>query len=132
MDNGHLEGGPVQVGWPVPDPKAFKLADGREVLAPDFEHRVDGSYSAQPTHRFLGAPSSLWATLCWQVWVLVLGLHVQMSPTFTTETSIKIVPLRLAADHGVMSPDVDPRGLPVYGADKQPSRNCQRPVDRPC
>jgi photosynthetic reaction center H subunit len=31
---------------------------------------------------------------------------------------IKIVPLRVAADHGVMSPDIDPRGLPVYGLDR--------------
>jgi len=31
---------------------------------------------------------------------------------------IKIVPLRIASDHGVMSPDIDPRGLPVYGLDR--------------
>ena len=24
MDNGHLQGGPVQTGWPVPEPKVFK------------------------------------------------------------------------------------------------------------
>jgi photosynthetic reaction center H subunit len=29
----------------------------------------------------------------------------------------KIVPLRLAADHGVAPRDTDPRGLPVIGAD---------------
>ena len=23
MDNGHLEGGPVQIGWPVPEPKVI-------------------------------------------------------------------------------------------------------------
>ncbi len=55
MDNGHLQGGPVQIGWPVPEPKVFKMADGREFLAPDV-NRVDGSYSAQPAHAWLGAP----------------------------------------------------------------------------
>jgi photosynthetic reaction center H subunit len=55
MDNGHLQGGPVQIGWPVPEPKVFKMADGREILAPDV-NRVDGSYNAQPAHAWLGAP----------------------------------------------------------------------------
>jgi photosynthetic reaction center H subunit len=31
----------------------------------------------------------------------------------------KIVPLRVAADHSVAKQDVDPRGLPVWGADKE-------------
>ena len=30
----------------------------------------------------------------------------------------KIVPLRVATDHSVAQQDVDPRGLPVWGADK--------------
>ena len=28
------------------------------------------------------------------------------------------MPLRIASDHDVMSPDIDPRGLPVYGLDR--------------
>lgn len=117
MDNGRAEGGPVQTGWPVPEPKVFKLADGREVLAPDF-NRVDGSYSAQPTHRFLGAPlepvgDPLLAGVGPGAWAARADV-----PDLYHGNQIKIVPLRIAADHGVMSPDVDPRGLPVYGADK--------------
>ena len=40
-------------------------------------------------------------------------------PDMTHEGTVKIVPLRVAADHGVAHQDVDPRGLPVYGADMQ-------------
>jgi photosynthetic reaction center H subunit len=35
----------------------------------------------------------------------------------TLHGEAKIVPLRVATDHGVASRDTDPRGLPVYGAD---------------
>ena len=43
----------------------------------------------------------------------------------------KIVPLRLAADHSVAKQDVDPRGLPVWGADKQIAGTvCELWVDR--
>ena len=118
MDNGREKGGPKQIGWPVPEPKVFKLADGREVLAPDV-NRVDGSYTAQPTHRWLGAPlepvgDPLLAGVGPGAWAARADV-----PDLYHGDHVKIVPLRIAADHGVMSPDVDPRGLPVYGADKQ-------------
>jgi photosynthetic reaction center H subunit len=116
MDNGHLHGGPLQIGWPVPDPKTYKLADGREVLAPDFK-RVDGSYSGQPTQRWLGSPlepvgDPLLAGVGPGAWAARADV-----PDLYHGDQIKIVPLRIAADHGVMSPDIDPCGLPVYGAD---------------
>jgi photosynthetic reaction center H subunit len=118
MDNGREQGGPKQIGWPVPEPKVFKLANGQEVLAPDV-NRVDGSYTAQPTHRWLGAPlepvgDPLLAGVGPGAWAARADV-----PDLYHGTHVKIVPLRIAADHGVMSPDVDPRGLPVYGADKQ-------------
>ena len=116
MDNGHLQGGPVQIGWPVPEPKVFKLANGREVLAPDV-NRADGSYSAQPTHGWLGAPlepvgDPLLAGIGPGAWAARAD-----EPDLYHGDQIKIVPLRIAADHGVMSPDLDPRGMSVYGAD---------------
>ncbi len=117
MDNGHLQGGPVQIGWPVPEPKVFKLANGREVLAPDV-NRPDGSYSAQPSHGWLGAPlepvgNPLLAGIGPGAWAARAD-----EPDLYHGDQIKIVPLRIAADHGVMSPDIDPRGMPVYGADR--------------
>jgi photosynthetic reaction center H subunit len=118
LDNGRAEGGPKQTGWPIPEPKVYKLADGREVLAPDY-NRLDSTYSAQPTHSWLGAPlepvgDPLLAGVGPGAWAARAD-----EPDLYHGNHIKIVPLRIAADHGVMSQDVDPRGLPVYGADKQ-------------
>jgi photosynthetic reaction center H subunit len=43
----------------------------------------------------------------------------------------KIVPLRLAQDHAVSAKDVDPRGLPVWGADEEIAGTvCELWVDR--
>jgi photosynthetic reaction center H subunit len=118
LDNGRDEGGPKQTGWPIPEPKVYKLANGREVLAPDV-NRLDSTYSAQPTHGWLGAPlepvgDPLLAGVGPGAWAARAD-----EPDLYHGNHIKIVPLRIAADHGVMSQDVDPRGLPVYGADKQ-------------
>ncbi len=118
LDNGRAEGGPKQTGWPIPEPKVYKLANGREVLAPDV-NRLDSTYSAQPTHSWLGAPlepvgDPLLAGVGPGAWAARAD-----EPDLYHGNHIKIVPLRIAADHGVMSQDVDPRGLPVYGADKQ-------------
>ncbi len=114
MDPGR-ENGPKITGWPVPEAKTFKLDDGREFSAPDF-NRPDGSYSAQPAHRFNGAPlepvgDPLLAGVgpgAWAARADVPDMH---------EGHAKIVPLRVAADHGVSPRDTDPRGLPVHGAD---------------
>jgi photosynthetic reaction center H subunit len=38
-------------------------------------------------------------------------------PDMTFEGELKIVPLRVADDHGVAVQDTDPRGLAVFGAD---------------
>lgn len=114
MDSGR-ENGPKIIGWPVPEPKSYKLDDGREFLAPDY-NRADGSYSAQPAHRFNGAPlepvgDPLLAGVgpgAWAARADIPDMH---------EGHAKIVPLRVAADHGVSPRDTDPRGLPVLGAD---------------
>ena len=114
MDPGR-ENGPKITGWPVPEAKTFKLEDGREFSAPDF-NRPDGSYSAQPAHRFNGAPlepvgDPLLAGVgpgAWAARADIPDMH---------EGHAKIVPLRVAADHGVSPRDTDPRGLPVHGAD---------------
>ncbi|MEY2802068.1 MAG: photosynthetic reaction center subunit [Pseudomonadota bacterium] len=114
MDPGR-ENGPKITGWPVPEAKTFKLDDGREFHAPDF-NRPDGSYSAQPAHRFNGAPlepvgDPLLAGVgpgAWAARADIPDMH---------EGHAKIVPLRVAADHGVSPRDTDPRGLPVHGAD---------------
>lgn len=115
MDPGR-ENGPVITGWPVPEPKTYKLADGSTVLAPDV-NRADGAYTAQPTHRFNGAPlepvgDPLLAGVGPGAWAARAD-HPDMLP----HGGAKIVPLRAATDHGVARQDTDPRGLPVMGAD---------------
>ena len=118
MDSGR-ENGPKQEGWPpVPSPVAYKTMDGHTYLSPDL-NRPDGQYSAQPTTNWNGAPiepvgDPLLAGVGPGAWAARAD-----EPDLYHGNHIKIVPLRIAADHGVMSPDVDPRGLPVYGADKQ-------------
>ncbi len=116
MDSGR-ENGPRIEGWPpVPTPKAYKMADGRELLSPDLR-RPDGSYSAQPTHGWNGAPlepigNPLLAGVGPGAWAQRAD-----EPDMLTEGGAKIVPLRVAADHSVHVKDTDPRGLPVLGAD---------------
>ncbi len=114
MDPGRANGPRIE-GWPTADPKTYKLADGREFVAPD-PNRVDGTYQGQPAHPWNGAPlepvgDPLLAGVgpgAWAARADIPDMH---------EGHAKIVPLRLAADHGVAPRDVDPRGLPVLGAD---------------
>ena len=115
MDPGR-ENGPVIAGWPVAEPKTYKLADGSSVLAPD-HNRADGAYTAQPTHGWNGAPlepvgDPLLAGVGPGAWAARAD-----HPDMLSHGGAKIVPLRAASDHGVARQDTDPRGLPVVGAD---------------
>ena len=116
MDPGR-ENGPKVEGWPpVPSPKTFKTMDGHTFLSPD-PNRPDGEYSAQPAHRFNGAPiepvgDPLLAGVGPGAWAMRAD-----RPDADPHGAPKIVPLRVAPDHGVAKKDVDPRGLPVLGAD---------------
>jgi photosynthetic reaction center H subunit len=116
MDSGR-ENGPKTEGWPsVPTPKVYKLADGREFLSPDV-NRPDGDYSAQATHRSNGSPlepvgNPLLAGVGPGAWAMRAD-----HPDMTFEGEVKIVPLRVSPEHGVVARDIEPRGLPVYGGD---------------
>lgn len=111
MDSGR-ENGPVITGWPMPEPKTYRLANGREVLAPDF-NRPDSSYQAQPVTPLNGAPlepvgNPLTAGVGPGAWSARAD-----EVDRTLHGDAKIVPLRVASDHGVASKDVDPRGMSV-------------------
>lgn len=115
MDSGR-EGGPQITGWPVPEPKTYKLHDGREVQSPDFK-RPDGQYSAQPSHPFNGAPlepvgNPLTAGIGPGAWAARAD-----EPDLDEHGGPKIVPLRQAPTHSIATRDTDPRGLPVLDAD---------------
>ena len=109
--------GPHQEGWPpVPAPKTFRHANGHETLSPDLE-RPDGQYHATPAHGWNGAPiepegNPLLAGVGPGAWAQRADV-----PDAMPEGEAKIVPLRLAPDHGVAKQDIDPRGSAVYGAD---------------
>ena len=115
MDSGRTDG-PKVTGWPVPEPKTFKLANGHEVLAPDFA-RPDGAYQAEPSHAWNGAPlepvgDPLQAGVGPGAWAARADVA-----DLTADGQTKIVPLRKDAGFSVVQRDVDPRGLPVFGKD---------------
>ncbi len=118
MDSGR-ENGPLIEGWPaVPTPKVYKLADGRELLSPDLR-RPDGDYQAQPIHGWNGAPlepvgDPMTAGVGPGAWAQRADI-----PDHLSDGSVKIVPLRQAADFNVHVKDVDPRGLAVLGCDDE-------------
>ena len=125
MDNGR-ENGPKMEGWPsVPTPKVYKLANGHEVLSPD-HNRPDGVFKGQPMHPWLGAPlepvgDPLLAGLGPGAWANRADV-----PEMTHEGEVKIVPLRVATDHGVAPQDTDSRGAPPSARVSQRRRAMSR------
>ena len=115
MDSGR-ENGPKITGWPVPEPKTFKMADGHEILAPDV-NRPDGTYHAEPAWGWNGAPldpvgNPLLAGVGPGAWAQRADV-----PDMTHHGEVKIVPLRVATDHRISAQDTNPIGLPVIGGD---------------
>jgi len=119
----HREGYPMETesgrskvsGWPVPGPKTFKTEHG-EVTVPDL-NRDKRVLALEPMHRWAGAPleptgNPMLDGVGPGAWAERADVPDQMH-----EGGPKIVPLRLAPDHGVARQDIDPRGLPVKGAD---------------
>lgn len=111
--------GPKTEGWPpVPSPAQYKMADGSVHLSPDLQ-RPDGQFSGAPVHAWNGAPlepvgDPLLAGVGPGAWAMRADV-----PDADTHGNPKIVPLRVAKDHGVAVKDIDPRGLSVIGADKE-------------
>ncbi len=102
-------------GWPsVPRPKTYQLAHGGTVQAPNARRDAqppvhEGAYRGSPLQPegdllLAGVGPGAWANRA-------------DVPDMTYEGLPRIVPLRVTADFGVAPQDVDPRGLPVWGAD---------------
>jgi len=121
----HREGYPMDTengrgsvtGWPIPEPKTFKLAHGGEVTVPKLTPSPQ-TLQAEPAHAWAGAP------------LLPTGANPMLDgigpgawadradvPDLDFEGHLKILPLRLAAEFDVSGKDTDPRGLEVVGAD---------------
>jgi len=111
---------PVKMdGWPpIPTPKTYLLADGKEVVMP-YPLQEPEFLQAEPRHRYLGAPieptgNPLLAGVGPGSWANRADV-----PDHTPEGEAKIVPLRSQPEYGVATQDNDPRGLPVLGDDNE-------------
>jgi photosynthetic reaction center H subunit len=121
----HREGYPMETesgrgsvtGWPIPEPKTYKLAHGGELTVPKLTPSPQ-TLQAEPAHAWAGAP------------LLPTGANPMLDgvgpgawagradvPDLDFEGHVKILPLRLAAEFDVSGRDTDPRGLEVVGAD---------------
>jgi photosynthetic reaction center H subunit len=113
-------GGRVKVqGFPaIPKPKTFVLADGSTVLAPREEHDLRPIH-ALPNGPYLGAP--LLPTGNPMLDAVGPAAYAQRAnyPDHTIDGQPMIVPVRVASAYTVSSKDPDPRGMGVYGADRQ-------------
>jgi photosynthetic reaction center H subunit len=121
----HREGYPMETengrgvvtGWPIPEPKTFKLAHGGEAVVPNLTPSPQ-TLRAEPAHAWTGAP------------LVPTGNNPMLDgvgpgawadradvPDLDFEGQIKILPLRVATDFRISVKDNDPRGLPVVGGD---------------
>ena len=113
-------GGRIKVqGFPaVPEPKTYLLPEGNLVLAPRVEHD-DRPLLAHPIGAYPGAPlqptgNPMLDNVGPAAWTL-RATH----PDHTVDGRPMIVPLRVDPTLSVSREDPDPRGMPVYGADRQ-------------
>lgn len=109
-------GSAVVTGWPIPSPKIYKLASGKEVVAPDLaraeppqNNRRDGTSYGNP-YDPIGDPMTAGVGP---------GSYAMRSDVPDTDLHGQPVirPLRLLNGFGISPHDTDPRGLPVMGAD---------------
>jgi len=113
-------GGRVTVqGFPaMPSPKTFRLADGSVVKAPRIE-RDSRQILAAPMGAYLGAP--LQPTGDPMLDAVGPAAYAERAniPDHTIDGETMIAPLRRAPEFTVSDKDPDPRGMVVYGADRE-------------
>jgi photosynthetic reaction center H subunit len=120
----HREGYPMETengrgvvtGWPIPEPKTYKLAHGGEVVVPNL---TPSPQTLKPPSPRTAGPARRWcppATRCSTASALAPGPIAPTCPDMDFEGLPKIVPLRTAPTTA-SSRRHDPRGLPVVGAD---------------
>jgi photosynthetic reaction center H subunit len=107
----------VVQGFPgMPEPKAYKLSDGRTVMAPN-KTVSPQVLKATPSANWPGAP--LDPTGNPMLDGVGPGAYADRAdiPDVTFDGSLRLVPLRADTAYGVAHQDSDPRGLEVIGAD---------------
>jgi photosynthetic reaction center H subunit len=124
----HREGYPMEsdslgraivTGWPIPEPKTFKLANGRSVTVPDLARR-EPPLAAVPTGSSPGLPIE--PTGNPMLDGVGPGSYTLRAdePDRNLHGDPVLRPLRVATAYGIATQDVDPRGLPVMGGDGKP------------
>ena len=128
VQENHREGYPMESsssgravvkGWPIPEPKTFKLEGGKTVTVPDLKRKEPPLTGASAG---FGMGSPIEPSGDPMTAAIGPGSYTlrQDVPEMTTHGTPVIQPLRLASDYTVATQDVDPRGLPVVGGDGKP------------
>lgn len=114
MDSGTGRG--VLTGWPVPQPKTFTTSTGAVFMAP--RESAPETVLAEPSHGWIGAPLD---PINANPMLDGVGpgsfAHRADVCDVTSHGHPRLQPLRVATEYGVSEKNLDPRGLPVIGAD---------------
>ncbi len=118
MDSGHNSRA-VVTGWPIPEPKTYKLENGKTISMPDPTRKEPPLNAVPSTTAFDSAldPKSNGMTDAVGPGAYAMREDV---PELDTHGRPLIQPLRVASAYSVAKQDVDPRGLPVMGGDGKP------------
>jgi len=101
----------------LPAPKSFLLADGSTVYAPHGRDAVPAALSAEAVGLYPGAPlDPIGNPMLAGVGPGSYANRLDLAERMTTGETV-LVPLRRAPELGLSVRDIDPRGLPVVGAD---------------
>ncbi len=125
---GHREGYPMEseerpgsapiTGWPIPEPKTYKLADGRQVTVPEL-NRPEPPVNTRRDGMSFGNPYIPTGDLMTSG--VGPGSYTMRAdvPDMDLHGHPIIRPLRVLDGFGVSKNDTDPRGLPVLGTDNK-------------
>jgi len=106
-------------GFPaMPSPKTFRLAEGGTVHAPRVEHDAR-PIMAKPLGAHLGAPLQPTGNPMLDAVGPAAYAERANHPDYTIDGHPMIVPARAAPGYTVSGADPDPRGMEVYGADRE-------------
>ena len=125
---GHREGYPMEseerpgsatiTGWPIPSPKTFKLANGKEVTVPELD-RPEPPLATRRDGMSFGNPYIPTGDLMTSgVGAGAYAMRADV-PDMDLHGHPIIRPLRVLDGFDVSKNDTDPRGLPVLGTDNK-------------